>query len=51
MEYETILFEKRACVAYLTLNRPKRANTITDRLGEEINHALDEVAADQEIHA
>jgi enoyl-CoA hydratase len=51
MEYETILFEKRACVAYLTLNRPKRANTITDRLGAEINHVLDEIAADKEIHA
>jgi enoyl-CoA hydratase len=51
MEYETILFEKRACVAYLTLNRPERANTITDRLGAEINHALDEIAADKEIHA
>ena len=51
MEYETILFEKRACVAHLTLNRPKRANTITDRLGAEINHALDEIAADKEIHA
>jgi enoyl-CoA hydratase len=38
-------------VAYLTLNRPKRANTITDRLGAEINHALDEIAADKEIHA
>ena len=50
MEYETILFEKRACVAHLTLNRPKRANTITDRLGAEINHALDEIAADKEIH-
>jgi enoyl-CoA hydratase len=51
MEYETILFEKRARVAHLTLNRPKRANTITDRLGAEINHALDEIAADKEIHA
>ncbi|MHC4816237.1 MAG: enoyl-CoA hydratase/isomerase family protein [Planctomycetota bacterium] len=51
MEYETILFEKRDRVAQLTLNRPKRANTITDRLGAEINHALDEIAADKEIHA
>ena len=51
MEYETILFEKKACVAHLALNRPKRANTITDRLGAEINHALDEIAADKEIHA
>ncbi len=33
MEYETILLEKKASVAYLTLNRPKRANTITDCLG------------------
>ena len=38
-------------MAYVTLNRPKRANTITDRLGAEINHALDEIAADKEIHA
>jgi len=51
MEYQTILLEKRASVVYLTLNRPERANTITDRLGAEINHALDEIDADKEIHA
>ncbi len=51
MQYETILFEKKNSVVHLTLNRPDRANTITDQLGADINHAVDEVAADSEVHA
>jgi enoyl-CoA hydratase/carnithine racemase len=36
-------------IAYLTLNRPDRANTINAQLADEVNRALDEVAADREL--
>jgi enoyl-CoA hydratase/carnithine racemase len=48
MGYETILLEKRDGIAYLTLNRPERANTINRRLMDEVVAAMDEVAGDRE---
>jgi enoyl-CoA hydratase/carnithine racemase len=48
MDYETILLEKREGIAYLTLNRPERANTISRQLSADVLGALDEVAADTE---
>jgi enoyl-CoA hydratase/carnithine racemase len=48
VEYETILVEKRAGIAYLTLNRPERANTINGQLGSDINAALDDFSSDGE---
>ncbi|MGE3596026.1 MAG: enoyl-CoA hydratase/isomerase family protein, partial [Dehalococcoidia bacterium] len=49
MDYETILLEHRDGVAYLTLNRPERANTISRQLSTDVVSALDEIAADKEI--
>jgi enoyl-CoA hydratase/carnithine racemase len=48
MGYETILLEKRDGIAYLTLNRPERANTLNRRLMEEVVAAMEEVAGDRE---
>jgi enoyl-CoA hydratase/carnithine racemase len=46
MGYETILFEKRDGIAYITLNRPERANAINGRLGADVALAMDEVEDD-----
>lgn len=48
MTYETILVDKRSGIAYLTLNRPERANTINGQLGADINTALDDFSSDGE---
>ena len=47
--YETILFEKTGGVATIALNRPKVLNAFNDALHEEINSALNEAAADDDI--
>ncbi|MBI2913351.1 MAG: enoyl-CoA hydratase/isomerase family protein [Chloroflexi bacterium] len=49
MTYETVLFEKREGIAYVTLHRPDRANAINAQLASEMNDVLDEVAADPEL--
>ncbi|MGL1832113.1 2-(1,2-epoxy-1,2-dihydrophenyl)acetyl-CoA isomerase PaaG [Rhodocyclaceae bacterium SMB388] len=42
-EFETIRFEVVDAVATLTLNRPDRLNSFTDRMHEEVRSALDAV--------
>lgn len=44
--YETVLLERRDGLAYLTLNRPKSANTISVQLVADVNAALDELEKD-----
>src|SRR3990172_4173437 len=44
-----VLFEKREGIAYVTLNRPDRANAINAQLASEMNDVLDEVTADPEL--
>jgi enoyl-CoA hydratase/carnithine racemase len=48
MAYETILLERRSPIAYLTLNRPERANTISAQLAHEMLAAIEEIEADRE---
>ena len=47
--YETIIFEKTAGVATISLNRPEKLNAFNGRMHEEVHAALDEVAGDDEI--
>jgi len=47
--YETILFERRDCVATITLNRPDKMNSITTQLQSELLQALDKAAADDDV--
>ncbi|MFC3050277.1 enoyl-CoA hydratase-related protein [Kordiimonas pumila] len=49
MAFETIRFEKRNGVAWVTLNRPEQLNAITDKMLQELNAALDTVDTDAEI--
>jgi enoyl-CoA hydratase/carnithine racemase len=47
--YETILFEKKAGVAKITLNRPEALNAITMGMFREIGHALDDANGDDAV--
>jgi 2-(1,2-epoxy-1,2-dihydrophenyl)acetyl-CoA isomerase len=46
MSYATILFESRAGVARLTLNRPERLNSFNVEMHEEVRAVLDQVKED-----
>ena len=47
----TVLIEKQARVATLTLNRPERLNAITPALIDDLRACLEEAWADDAIHA
>src|SRR5262245_25236855 len=47
--YEDILFEVADPVATITLNRPDRLNAWTDRMGEEVRHAMAAAEADKSV--
>ena len=49
-DYETIRVERRDGLAFLTLNRPEAANTISRQLMADVNGALDELDGEPEIH-
>ena len=50
MSYETIIYEKRGPVAYVTLNRPDKLNALSDDLQFEVRHALEDAGwEDEEI--
>ncbi len=42
MDYQTIVYEKRAPVATVTLNRPDKLNALSDDLQREVRHALED---------
>lgn len=44
MNYTAIQFEQMGAVATITLNRPEKLNCFTQRMIEEVRHALDAVA-------
>jgi len=48
-EYETILYEKDGPVATLTMNRPERMNSMTNRMVLETGRALVQAAEDPEL--
>lgn len=49
MKYETIVFEKKARVATIALNRPQVLNALTWRMLEEIEDAVRDVEKDPQI--
>lgn len=49
MAYETITYEKEEGFAILTLNRPNQRNAISPQLAAEVEDALDQAAADEEV--
>lgn len=50
MSYETILVNTEKNVATITFNRPKALNALNDQLLTELSAALDEIAAQKDIH-
>ena len=47
--YQEILYEVADPVATIRLNRPERLNAWTDRMGEEVRHALAAAEADKSV--
>ncbi len=47
--YEQILYEVKDPVATITLNRPDRLNAWTDRMGDEVKHAMARAEADPSV--
>lgn len=42
MDYQNILYEKQAPIAYVTLNRPEKLNALSQDLQLEVRHALED---------
>ena len=49
MDFSTIRYETNDGIAWLTLNRPERANALNQTMLEEINAALDRAEADTAV--
>ncbi len=49
MDYQTIRFEKRDGIGYLTLNRPERLNAISREMLAELRHVLAAIDTDDEV--
>ena len=47
--YEQILYSVEDPVALITLNRPERLNAWTDRMGDELRHAIARAEADKSV--
>ena len=50
MAYETILYETRDGIGYVTLNRPQVLNALNTQLREELADALSDARRDPEVH-
>ncbi len=51
MAFDTLLFERRGDIAYVTLNRPEKLNALNLRLIEDLRAAASTIAADPGIRA
>ncbi|MFC2033502.1 enoyl-CoA hydratase/isomerase family protein [Chloroflexota bacterium] len=50
MAYETVIYEKKDNVAWITLNRPEVLNAQNDALRNDMLAALDEARNDKDVH-
>jgi len=48
MAYETILYEKRGKIAFITLNRPAKLNAVSPTMARELDEALDDFDLDDD---
>jgi 2-(1,2-epoxy-1,2-dihydrophenyl)acetyl-CoA isomerase len=51
MQFDTLKFEVRDRIAYVTLNRPERLNALTDPLADDLRAAAAVIEADGDIRA
>jgi len=49
MSYETLLFEMRDAIAFITINRPDKLNALNDQVVDELAHAAERVGTDDAI--
>src|SRR5436309_683205 len=49
MSYDTLLFETRHAVAFITINRPDKLNALNDQVVDELSHAAERVATEDGI--
>ncbi len=49
MPYETILYEKRDHIAFISLNRPEKLNALNDRLRQELAAAFEDARRDDGV--
>src|SRR5438874_3911243 len=49
MPYETLLFDLRDAVAFITINRPDKLNALNDQVVDELSHAAERVATEDGI--
>jgi enoyl-CoA hydratase/carnithine racemase len=49
--FETVLYEKKDNVAYITLNRPQALNAFSVQMRDEVYQVLQAIKADDEVHA
>jgi enoyl-CoA hydratase len=50
MEYETVLYEKDGHIAHITLNRPKKLNSVSPELVRDWQSAMNEAEEDDDIN-
>ena len=48
--FQTVLYEKKGPLCYITLNRPEKLNAASDQLVADLNDALFDFDADQDLH-
>jgi enoyl-CoA hydratase/carnithine racemase len=51
MPYETLLYEKREAIAYVTINRPEKLNALNRRVIDELDACFTALEADDDIRA
>jgi enoyl-CoA hydratase len=49
MAYDTLLFDLRDGIAFVTVNRPDKLNALNDRVIEELGQAADRIAGDDAV--
>ena len=50
-DFETIIYEKREGVAWITINRPEVRNAMNSKVRTELKEALKKAEADPEVKA
>src|SRR5204863_6535395 len=48
--FENVTYEKKGAIAYVTLNRPKVLNALSQRTWEDLRAAFEEARDDADVH-